>query len=50
MKYTYVQCITWLCNLVHVSIGLPFKTVFYGESDVIYFKLESEYHGDPILR
>ena len=46
----YIWCITWWCNLVHVSIGLTFKIPFYGESDVIYFKFDSGYYGDPILR
>ena len=27
---------------------LTFKTAFYGESDIIYIKFESEYHGDSI--
>ena len=27
---------------VHVSIGLTFKTVFYGESDVINLKFDNE--------
>ena len=47
--YIYL-CITKRCNLVHVSIGLTFKAIFYGESDVIHFKFDSEYYGDPILR
>ena len=41
---------TWQCNLVHVSIGVPFKIAFYGESNVIYSKFHNEYYGDPILR
>ena len=45
----YIYCITWWCNLIRVSIGLTFKTAFYGESDVIYFKFENKYYGDPIL-
>ena len=31
-------------------MGLIFKTVFNGESDAIYFKLDNEYHGDRTLR
>ena len=31
-------------------MGLTFKTVFYGESDVISFKFDCAYYGDPILR
>ena len=50
MKYTYIRCITERCNLVPVSIGLTFKTVFYGEIDVINFKFDTEYYGDPIPR
>ena len=38
---------TWRCNLDHVSIGLAFN---YSESDVIYFKFDSKYNGDPILQ
>ena len=29
---------------------LTFKTVFYGECDVIDFKFDSEYYGEPNLR
>ena len=50
MEYTYIYCITWRCYLVHVSIGLAFKTAFYGECDFIYLKFDSEYYGDLILR
>ena len=39
MDYTYI----------HVWIELTFKTDFYAESDVIYFKFDSEYHGGHIL-
>ena len=31
MKYTYIYCITLGCNVVHVSIGLTFKTALYGD-------------------
>ena len=46
----YIHCITWRFCLVHASIGLTFKTAFYDESDFIYFKIDSEYYGDRILR
>ena len=29
---------------------MTFKMAFYGESDVIIFKFDSENYGDPILR
>ena len=50
MKYTNIYCITERCNLAYISFGLTSKTVFYFENDVIDFKFDSEYYGDPILR
>ena len=49
IKYTYIYSIIWQCNLVDVSIELTFKTAFYAENDVIYFKFDSEYYGDHSL-
>ena len=49
VEFTYIYYITERCNLVHFSIGLAFKTVFYGKTD-IYFKIDSEYYGGLILR
>ena len=34
----------------HILIRLNIKIVFYGENGVIYFKFNSEYHGDAISR
>ena len=31
-------------HFVHISIGLTTKTVFYDESDVLYFEFDSEYY------
>ena len=35
---------------LHCPIELTFKTLFYGESDVIIFRFDSECYVDPILR
>ena len=50
MKYKYIYYITWRYCIVQFLIRLILKTVFNGESDVIYFKFDNEYYADPILR
>ena len=46
----YICFINWGCNLVHVSNVVAFKTIFYGERNVIYSKIHNAYYGYPILR
>ena len=50
MKYAYIYYISQWCNFVKFSIRLTFKTYFFGESDVVDFKCDSEYYCDPILQ
>ena len=47
MNRTYVYCITWSCNLIHVLTQLASKTVFYGERDAS-LKYDSDDYGDHI--
>ena len=46
----HIYCISRWCNLVNFFIGLTFKTVFCGETDMIYIKFCSEYYGHLILQ